>query len=202
MIRQSKVKELRNKNDKYLTPPSVIQQLLDYKKDIPKNASILEPCCSPEKIIINTLEKNGFSNLSYNIYDENKPETNFLLFDESNKYDYIITNTPYGRVAIDFIAKMKKVATKQVIALYNFNTLTGTNNYNKIWKDDTYKLKEIYILVRPCWLKETAREDGKYKTGINGYAWFVWENGYTGEPILRHIDNSRFVLSKKDDIIN
>lgn len=198
MIHQSKIKELRNKNDKYLTPFSVIQQLLDYKTDIPKNATIFEPCCSPEKTIVTTLEKNGFTNISYNIYDENKPETNFLSFDETKQYDYIITNTPYGKIAIDFISKMKKVATKQVIALYNFNTLTGAKNYKCIWSNPTYKLKEIYIFIRPCWLTDTPRHDGKYKTGINGYAWFVWENGYDGEPILRHIDNNRFVLTQND----
>jgi hypothetical protein len=198
MIHQSKIKELRNKNDKYLTPFSVIQQLLDYKTDIPKDASIFEPCCSNEKIIINTLEKNGFNNLSYNIFDEDKPETNFLLFDETKQFDYIITNTPYGKIAIDFIAKMKKIASKQVIALYNFNTLTGKNNFEKIWSDNDYKLKEIYIFIRPCWLMNTVREDGKYKTGINGYAWFIWDKEYKGEPILKHIDNNRFVLSKGD----
>lgn len=199
MIHQSKVKELRNKNDKYLTPYSVIQQLLDYKQDIPKDASIFEPCCSIEKIIVNTLEINGYNNVSYNIYDENKIETDFLLHNENKKYDYIITNTPYGKVAIEFIKKMKQVATKQVIALYNFNILTGATNYKKIWCDDNYKLKEVYFFIRPCWLKDVVRNDGKYNTGINGYAWFVWENGYIGEPILKHIDNNRFCLKKADN---
>ena len=198
MIKPSKIKNLRNINDKYLTPYSLIQQLLDIKKDIPKNALIFEPCCSNEKTIVNTLIKNGYNNIEYNIFDETNPKTDFLNFNEDKKYEYIITNTPYGRVVKQFINKMKKIAIKQVIALYTFNILSGTDNYDNIWLDENYKLKEIYLFTRPPWLLDTIREDGKYKTGINGYAWFVWENGYTGEPVLRHIDNNRFVLSKKD----
>jgi hypothetical protein len=198
MIKQSKIKELRNKNDKYLTPYSVTQQLLDMI-DIDKQSTILEPCCSVEKTIVTTLEKNNFSNITYNIYDENKAETNFLIFDETKKYDYIITNTPYGnKNIINFVNKMKKVATKRIYCLYQLSMLCGTTNYNEIWSDTDFRLKEVYILVRPVWLEETIRTDGKYKTGITQYAWFCWDKDYEGEPIIKHIDNTNYVLRKKD----
>lgn len=200
MIKQSKVKELRNKNDKYLTPYSIIQQLLDVI-DVDKNSSILEPCCSIEKTIVKTLLKNNFTNVSFNIYDET-PETDFLNFNEENKYDYIITNTPYGnKTIINFVNKMKRIATKQIICLYQLSMLCGTNNFNELWNDDDYKLKEVYVLVRPSWLMNEVREDGKYKTGINQYAWFIWEKDYKGETILKHIDNAIYVLKKSDEII-
>lgn len=203
MINPSKIKTLRNTNDKYLTPLSVIQQLLDVKPDIPKTASILEPCCSVEKCIVNVLEKNGFTNVSYNIFDETNKKTDFLTFDETITYDYIITNTPYGhKNVLNFINKMKKIATKQIICLYNNNILCGTNHYNNLWNDTDFKLKEVYIFVRPCWLTAEVRQDGKYKTGINSYAWFIWEKGYKGETILRHIDNTKFVLKKADTMAN
>ena len=38
-----------------------------------------------EKTIVKTLLKNNFTNVSFNIYDENIPETDFLTFDENNK---------------------------------------------------------------------------------------------------------------------
>jgi hypothetical protein len=198
MIKQSKINELRNKNDKYLTPYSIIQQLLD-EINIDKNSSILEPCCSVEKTIVNTLQKNNFTNVSFNIYDEEQPQTNFLNFDENIKYDYIITNTPYGnKVVNNFINKMKKIANKQIICLYQLSMLCGTNNYNKIWNDRDFKLKEIYVLVRPAWLEEGIRQDGKYKTGIINYAWYVWEKDYVGDTIIKHIDNTNYVLKKSD----
>ena len=48
-------------------------------------------------------------------------------------------------------------------------------------------------------LGEELREDGKYNTGMMVYAWFVWENGYSGLPMIDWIDNNQDVLSKKDD---
>ena len=47
-------------------------------------------------------------------------------------------------------------------------------------------------------LGDKLREDGKYKTGMMVYAWFVWENGYSGLPMIDWIDNNDDVLSKKD----
>ena len=55
-----KKKEDRNANDKYLTPPSVVQQFLDAAPFTDKDATILEPCASVECIIGNVLRKNGF----------------------------------------------------------------------------------------------------------------------------------------------
>ena len=47
-------------------------------------------------------------------------------------------------------------------------------------------------------LGESLREDGKYKTGMMVYAWFVWESGYSGSPMIDWLDNNEDVLSKKD----
>ena len=47
-------------------------------------------------------------------------------------------------------------------------------------------------------LGEKLREDGKYKTGMMVYAWFVWENGHSGLPMIDWLDNNEDVLSKKD----
>lgn len=199
MMTYSKEKLLRNKNDNYLTPYSVIQQLLDMII-IDKHSSILEPCCSIEKTIVTTLEHNGFNNVSFNIYDERNPITDFLMFDETNKYDYIITNTPYGqKTIVKFINKMKKIALKGIYCLYPLSMLCGTKNYKQVWSDNEFKLKEVYVLVRPPWLEDTIRSDGKYKTGIAQYAWFYWEKGYVGEVIIKHINNTSYVLKKKDN---
>lgn len=195
MINPSKIKVLRNKNDNYLTPISMTEQLLE-KLNIDKNSSIFEPCCSIEKTIITALQKQNYNNIHYNIYNDDSDD--FLKFDENIKYDYIITNTPYGDwTIINFVNKMKKVATKQVIALYPLAILCGTKKYNKLWNDKEYGLKEVYVFVRPAFLTNEIRTDGKYKTGINQYAWFIWENGFSGQTTLRHIDNTDFVLREK-----
>ena len=80
--------------------------------------------------------------------------------------------------------------------------LCGSKRYEKLWNDDEFKLKEIHILVRPCLLTNEVREDGKYKTGMNNYAWFIWEKGFVGDTTIKHIDNSDFVLREKKKKMN
>lgn len=187
---------LRNKFDKYITPYSVTQQLLDTIL-LDKTATILEPCCSEKLCITKILEKNGFTNVTSNIYDETKPETDLFNLDETNKFDYIITNTPYGKTIPDIIEKFKKIALKKIICLYPISTLHGTKRYNKLWLKDDFQLKEILMFVRPPFLKDSVQEDGCYQSGINAYGWFVWEKGYDGEIMLKLIDNYAFINRKK-----
>ena len=49
-------------------------------------------------------------------------------------------------------------------------------------------------------LGEKLREDGKYNTGMMVYAWYVWDKEYSGEPVIRWIDNDGDVLRKEDKI--
>ena len=47
-------------------------------------------------------------------------------------------------------------------------------------------------------LGEKLRDDGKYHTGMMVYAWYVFENMYSGKPCISWIDNNDDVISKKD----
>jgi len=194
MISPQVIHTYRNKNDKYLTPYSLTQMLLD-NTNINKSSSILEPCSSIEGAIVKVLRQNGFNNITENIYDEN--DTNTDLFNINNQYEYIITNTPYGKRIISIIEKFKTIATKQIIALYPINTLHSTKRFNsEIFTKTNYKLKEVLMFVRPPWLKDTLQENGKYDTAMNAYGWFIWENGYNGEITLRLLDNSKYCNKK------
>ena len=195
IILPQKNHKIRNKYDKYLTPYSITQQLLDYIS-LDKNTKILEPCSSTEGCIVKVLRDNGFSNVTENIYDPLKPETDIFNL-PNDSCDVIITNTPYGKDIISFVKKMKTIATKMVIALYPISTLHSTKRFNQLWNDDEYGLSEVLMFTRPAWLKDTIQKDGKYNTGINAYGWFIWTKGCKGNDIkLRIIDNSRFVNRK------
>jgi hypothetical protein len=47
-------------------------------------------------------------------------------------------------------------------------------------------------------LGDDLREDGRYKTGMMVYAWYIFENGHTGLPEIDWIDNNEDVIHKKD----
>ena len=197
MIKSQKKHHLRNKYDKYLTPYSLTQQLLDYIS-LDKDTKILEPCSSIEGCIVKVLRNNSFTNVTENIYDLSKPETDILNLPENN-CDVIITNTPYGKDIIPFVKKMKRISNQMVIALYPISTLHSTKRFQNLWNDDEYGLSEVLMFSRPAWLKDTIQENGKYDTGINAYGWFIWKKGHKSNDIkLRIIDNSMFCNRKND----
>lgn len=195
-VPNQKKKAERNACDKYLTPPSVVQQLLDCCPNVAtKDATIYEPCASPELTIGNVLRKNGFTNITENIYKIDVYATDFLS-QPIKHYDTIITNTPYGDKNITaFILKMKQVATHRIVALYPLSILQGIKRFKAIWSDKEFALKEVLLFVRPPFLSDTFREDGCYFTGMTFYAWFIWEKGFQGDVSFRHINNQQFCLT-------
>jgi hypothetical protein len=196
MIVAQKKHTLRNKFDKYITPYSLTQQLLDsYAVD--KDEDILEPCSSVEGCIVKVLRQNGFTRITESVYDPDKEETDIMNM-KDNSCDIIITNTPYGKDIIPFVKKMKAIARKEIIALYPMSTLHSTSRYDALWCDKDYPLTNVLMFSRPPWLKDTVQEDGKYNTGINAYAWFVWKKGGEANNVkLSIIDNSKNINRKK-----
>ena len=187
-------KDKRNKNDSYLTPYSMIQQLLD-REHFDKDGTFLEPCCSKERTIPNILKRNDFNNITCNVYDQDGID--FLDWNEEDKYDYIITNTPYGSISTEMILKMKKVVKKKFAVLFPISNLNGKKRFDKIYSDKEFKLKKIYQFIRFPLLIDTIREDGCYKTGMVLYGWFIYERGYKGETIFEQIDNNKYCIGSK-----
>jgi hypothetical protein len=188
----AKVKENRNKNDEYITPPSMVQQLIDIHY-IPKYQSILEPCCSTHKTIPNVLRKNGYTNITENIYEEDGID--FLDWDCSKKTDVIITNIPYGiKNFVKFMTKMKQIAREEIICLFPINYLNGKERY-RFYQDKEYPLSAIYPFTRFSLLGNEVREDGKYKSGMTLYAWYVFKRGHSGNCVMKQINNDAYILT-------
>jgi hypothetical protein len=192
-------KSQRIANDEYLTPYSMVQQLLD-REPFDLNGTFLEPCCDANfKTIGNTLLRSGVKpeNLTENVFEETG--LSFLDWDESKKVEYIITNTPYGNTnTIEFINKARRVATKKIAKLYPISILNGKQRYDLVWNVKEFPLTKLYQFTRfPMLLKE-ARDDGCYQTGMVLYAWFVFDVEGDGKIELIQVDNSQFCLSNLD----
>ncbi len=181
------VKGLRKKSDFYETPYSITNHLLKVE-DFDKSLTVCEPACGAGAIS-NILKKHWNNVTAYDV------EKDFLL--EYGNYDYIITNPPFS-IAYEFVQKAKQVATKKFAFLLPLSYLHGKKRYDDIYMDKEYGLKKVYVFTRYPMLGESLREDGKYNTGMMVYAWYIFENHYSGDPIIDWIDNNADVLSKKD----
>lgn len=177
----------RKKSDFYQTPYSITQQLVQ-TGEIHGWKSTLEPACGAGAIT-KVLANSGFKNIVS--YDS---ETDFLK--ECGSYGQIITNPPFS-LAYEFIIHAKKVATDKICFLLPLSYLHGKRRYDHIWQDKKFPLKCVYVFTRYPMLEDTVSEDGKYKTGMMVYAWYVWDKSYTGEPMIRWIDNNNYVLKGK-----
>ena len=181
------------KSDFYETPYSLTRKFLD-AESFDKSLSVCEPACGDgaiSKILNERWDKELIT--SYDIRDKDK--SNFLW--DYDNYNYIITNPPYS-LAFEFILKAKQLSKLKFAFLLPLYYLHGKKRYDEIFSDRSYGLEKIYVFTRSPMLGETLREDGKHNTGMMPYAWYVWTNGYGGQPTLDWLDNNDDILTKKE----
>lgn len=179
----------RRKGDFYETPYSMTEQLLEHEKFDYKKL-VLEPACG--KGAITKILKNNFFYVDGSDIEKDFLKNDFIY------YDYIITNPPFS-LAFEFIQKSKQIAKEKFAMLLPLSYLHGKKRYEKkIFRDENYPLTKVYVFTRYSLLIDTIREDGKYKTGMMVYAWFIWEKEpKTKEyPIIKWINNDKFILKK------
>ena len=177
-------------NDAYETPCSITEHLLRVEPFDTK-LSVCEPACG-NNAITNVLLTKWKSVVSYDV------ETNFLL--DERRYDYIITNPPYS-LSYEFIKQAKKLSRIKFAFLLPITYLHGKQRYEEVYTDKSYGLKNVYVFTMSGMLGDKLREDGKYRTGMQCYGWYIFQNGFCDEPIIRWIDNSEDVLRTKKECL-
>lgn len=181
----------RRKSDFYETPYSITAHLLA-NESFYNFCSVLEPACgngAMVKVLAKHWDKSRITS-----YDK---EVDF--FKENRCFDYVITNPPFS-LAHEFIIKAKTVALKKFAFLLPLSYLHGKRRFDEIYTQREYGLKVVHVFTRYPMLGEELRADGKYNTGMMVYAWFVFENGYSRDPIISWIDNNKDVLTKSDKV--
>lgn len=178
----------RKKSDFYETPYSMTWQLLEVEDF---KGSILEPAFGDGAISGELIDK--FGNKKVDGF-EIKYGDNFILKENIKKYNNIITNPPFS-LAHEFIQKAKSIYTDKIAFLLPLSYLHGQKRFeDKIFSE----LKCIHVFTRYPMLGEPLREDGKYHTGMIAYAWYIWVKGWTQDPVIRWIDNQKYVIGKND----
>ena len=179
----------RRKGDLYETPYSLTAQLLAVEPFQPL-VPTLEPACGGGAIV-RVLKNHGFA--AVDAYDL---ERNFLS--EERAFPQIITNPPFSQ-ALTFILKAKMQCTDRFAFLLPLSYLHGKARLDQVYSDRSFPLARVYVFCRYPMLGDPLREDGRYRTGMMVYAWFVWEKGWSNAPEIHWIDNHRYVLGSKQE---
>ncbi len=176
--------------DFYATNPKAVQMLFDSFKEIDLLSSkVLEPSAG-QGHICKALKELGVESLDcVDIVDrglDNVICTDFLEWNTNKKYDFIITNPPFS-LAQEFIEK-----SFELLEPYGFIVM-----FLKIQFLEGAKRKEFFELHPPKYVYVFRSRMATWNNGQeldpNGkrwattmcHAWFIWQRGFKGEPIIR-----------------
>jgi predicted RNA methylase len=174
----------RVKDDYYATPPQSTQALLDV---LELKGTILEPACG-EGHISEVLKKNypGSEIVSTDLADRRYGVggIDFLEKEYNRTFDNVITNPPFEYMR-EFVEKSLEVSTDKVIMFGKIQFLEGQRR-KEFLKNSP--LKYVYVFStrqNPMRNGSPVDENGKKWSSTMCFAWYVWEQGYQGEPTIR-----------------
>ena len=178
----------RQQHDYYATDPQAVEILLKREQFSP----YVWECACGEGHISEVLKAHGYKVKSSDIIDRGYEGTETVDFltvrKEDIKHDIsrdIITNPPY-KYAKEFVEKALEISmdNTKVAMLLKLTFLEGKNRKELF---DKYTPQTIYVFRSriDCW-KNGIKPETPQKAVC--YAWFVWEKGYKGDPIIKWIN--------------
>jgi hypothetical protein len=173
----------REKHDYYATEPRVIDELFEREKF---SDNIWECACG-EGHLSKEIQKYTNSILSTDLIDRGFGTGNidFLNINDVWNGD-IITNPPY-KYAQEFVEHAMKLIEKSElsglkVAMFLKITFLEGQKRKELFKKYPPKVIYVYSSRRQCGL------NGKFEgSSASCYAWFVWEKGFTGDPVIKWI---------------
>lgn len=171
----------REENDFYATEPKAVELLLA-EETFANN--ILEPCCG-KKHITNVLESAGYAVKSSDLIDRGVGADIQDFFEITEWDGDIISNPPYKN-ALDFVKHSLEIVKEgsKVAMFLKILFLEGKTRKEFFLENPP---KVIYVASGRLNCAKNGDFD-KYTTGAVCYAWFIWEKGFTGEPVVRWIN--------------
>lgn len=178
------VKE-REQHDYYATEPKALELLLE-KEDF---SDWVWECACGEGHLSEVLKAHSYVVKSSDIVDRGYPGTEVIDFLKVSKGDVkndvsrdIITNPPY-KYAKEFIEKALDISmdSTKIAMFLKVQFLEGKARKELFEK---YPPKKIYISSSRLLCAKNG-EFEKDSSRAVAYAWFIWEKGYKGEPVVR-----------------
>ena len=182
--------EERQIDDYYATEPKAIELLLEQEVFSP----YVWECACGGGHMAEVLKQNGYRVKTSDIVDRGYKGTEIKDFLQITKDDIkndfsrdIITNPPYKHAkefvehAIDISIDSTKIAM--------FLKLTFLESKSRKMLFEKYPPKVVYVSSSRLQCAKNGDFE-KYGKGVGtavAYAWFVWEKGFTGDPIIKWI---------------
>ena len=168
----------REENDFYATEPKAVELLLELENF---NKKVLEPSCG-QGHISKVLVKHGYDVTSRDLIDRGYGEVaDFLQTNEKWDGD-IITNPPF-KCAQEFIEKALSLIPdgNKVAFFLKLQFLEGQGRKDMFLENPP---KVVYVSSSRLNCAKNGDFE-RYHSSSIAYAWFVWEKGYKGEPVIR-----------------
>ncbi len=177
----------RVEDDFYATDPKSTKALLDNVKF--EGNSFLEPCCGQGHI--SKLIEEYYPDaevISQDLIDRGYGSTgiDFLTYDFDRKFDNVITNPPF-KLAQQFIEKSLDLLNDngKVAMFLKVQFLEGTGR-KEFFEKSPLKYVYVFRARQSPWMNGSpVDEKGKKWSSTMCFAWFIFEKGYEGEPIIR-----------------
>lgn len=174
----------RAKQDYYATNPAAIEYLLSGGAKLSHN---LWECACGEGHLSKKLESLGYNVISTDLIDRGYGigGVDFLKQEEVFAGD-IITNPPFNQ-GLEFVQHALSLVNNgnKVFMFLKLCFLEGQKR-RKLF--DTKQLRCVYVSSKRMGCANNG-EFGKYKaSSAIAYAWFEFEKGYSGDPIIKWIN--------------
>lgn len=171
----------RQQHDYYATEPRAMELLLEQEE-----FSNVWECACGEGHLAKILQDKGILALATDLYDYGYGASNVDFLMSSDEFDGdIITNPPY-KYAQEFVEQaISLVKSGRKVAMFLKLTFLEGKARKKMFKK--YPPKTIYVSSSRLKCALNGEFD---KTGSSAaaYAWFVWEKGFMGDPIIKWIN--------------
>ena len=177
-------KKIRPKHDYYATEPKAMELLLTEEKFYP----LIWECACGEGHLSKVLESHGYNVISTDIVYRGFGSIRTLDFLEKTiEFDGdIITNPPY-KYALEFVEQaLKNVKTGRKVAMFlKLQFLEGKKRKEFFLK---HPPKTVYVSSSRLLCCMNGDFNSSNKSSAVAYAWFIWEKGYKGEPVIKWIN--------------
>lgn len=174
-------KEERETNDYYATDPKAVELLLEQEIF----ADPIWECACGEGHMSKVLLEAGYNVLSTDLCDRGFGSVEDFLKSERDWDGSIITNPPY-KYAAEFVeTALGKAKDGSKVAMFLKLTFLEGKKRKELFKK--YPPKTIYVSSGRLGCAKNGLFGSHSNTAI-AYAWYVWEKGFTGDPIVKWIN--------------